>query len=195
MRIDIENQVESLDTIEAQISSASKPRAMSMNLLVIRKDEQVFRARLASGSLRSLDTQKLRAEIAGLHAPGNPPAIMMSMRGMDSLASGCLSAFAELSIDIERIGGSLVLSRTFPKKSPKFCEKPNSIVSSRPPRHARKPKNRRSRSRKNSPNPHSSVPLDPSASTNAHHIQIPQCVIGTPFAHQADPTTLILRRE
>lgn len=122
MRIDIENQVESLDTIEAQISSASKPRAMSMNLLVIRKDEQVFRARLASGSLRSLDTQKLRAEIAGLHAPGNPPAIMMSMRGMDSLASGCLSAFAELSIDIERIGGSLVLYN-LPKEIAKILRK------------------------------------------------------------------------
>ncbi len=83
--------------------------AATTKLLSIRKDGGVYRARLITGNLRSLDTKQLRAEIVGLHSPGNPPLVMFSMRGMDSLASGCLGAFAELSADLERVGGVLVL--------------------------------------------------------------------------------------
>ncbi len=89
--------------------SSSKSRKPTTKLLSIRKDGQVYRARLIAGNLRSLDTKQLRAEIVGLHSPGNPPLVMFSMRGMDSLASSCLGAFAELSADLERVGGVLVL--------------------------------------------------------------------------------------
>lgn len=91
-------------------------------LLSIREDEGVYRARLVSGSLRSLDTKQLRAEIAGLHTPGKPPMVMFSMRGMDTLASGCLGAFAELGTDLERVGGVLVLYN-LPKEIAKVLRK------------------------------------------------------------------------
>ncbi len=86
-----------------------KRHTTTTKLLSIRKDDGVYRARLIAGNLRSLDTKQLRAEIVGLHSPGKPPLVIFSMRGMDSLASSCLGAFAELSADLERVGGVLVL--------------------------------------------------------------------------------------
>lgn len=103
----------------ASLSRSHKPNTQ---LLSISDDDGVFRARLVSGNLRTLDTQKLRAEIASLHTPGNPPAVMFSMRGMDSLPSSCLGAFAELSTDLERVGGVLVLYN-MPKEIAKVLKK------------------------------------------------------------------------
>lgn len=69
----------------------------------------MFRVRLIGGDLRALDTKQLRSEIARLNAPGKPPAILFSMRGTETLNSGCIGAFAQLSADLERVGGVLVL--------------------------------------------------------------------------------------
>ena len=124
MRIDLDHQVETVSTQIPQSTSAKRTqRIPSTKLLSISNEEGgFFRARLVSGTLRTLDTAKLRAEITGLHARGNPPAVMMSMRGMDSLASGCLGAFAELSADLERVGGVLVLYN-LPKEIAKIMKK------------------------------------------------------------------------
>ncbi|MEX0876693.1 MAG: STAS domain-containing protein [Phycisphaerales bacterium] len=75
----------------------------------MRNENGVFRARFNDRALRSIDTHKLRAEIAALHTPGNPPAIILSLRNLDSLASGSLGALAQLTADLEQIGGVLVL--------------------------------------------------------------------------------------
>lgn len=79
-------------------------------LLSIRRDGEVYRARLNDGALRTLDAGKLRTEIAALNHPGGrPPVLVLSLRNMDSLASGCLSSLAQVSTDLERIGGALVI--------------------------------------------------------------------------------------
>ncbi len=78
--------------------------------------------RLESGNLRSLDTSKLRAEIAALHTPGNPPAVVFSMRSMDSLSSGSLGSLAQLSTDLEQVGGAMVLYN-LPKDVSKVLKK------------------------------------------------------------------------
>ncbi len=122
VRIDLENQMGS-DSRQDQSSTKRTHTKPDTELLSIRKLEGgIYRARLVSGELRTLDTTKLRAEIVGLHTPGNPPVIIMSMRGMDSLASGCLGAFAELSDDLGRIGGALVLYN-LPKEIAKVLRK------------------------------------------------------------------------
>jgi len=82
----------------------------------------MFRARLIGSNLRSLDTDKLRAELAGLHTPGHPPAIMLTMRGIDSLSSSVLGAIATLSADLEAVGGVLVLYN-LPKEIAKVLRK------------------------------------------------------------------------
>tara|TARA_A100001391_G_scaffold147077_1_gene104557 strand:+ start:492 stop:956 length:465 start_codon:yes stop_codon:yes gene_type:complete len=94
----------------------------STQLLSINSKDGIHRARLVDRTMRSLDTSKLRAEIVGLHKPGHPPMVMFSMRGMESLASGCLGAFAELSTDLERVGGILVLYN-LPKEIAKVLRK------------------------------------------------------------------------
>lgn len=118
MRIEIEHQ-----PVTTKHARASKKRSEpTTKLLSITEEDGVHRARLLSGNLRSLDTKQLRAEIVGLHTPGNPPAVMFSMRGMDSLASGCLGSFAQLSADLERVGGVLVLYN-IPKDIAKVLKK------------------------------------------------------------------------
>ena len=118
VRIDIEQQA--VTTKHARASK--KRREPTTKLLSITEEDGVHRARLLSGNLRSLDTKQLRAEIVGLHTPGNPPVVMFSMRGMDSLASGCLGSFAQLSADLERVGGVLVLYN-LPKEIAKVLKK------------------------------------------------------------------------
>ncbi|PCI10430.1 hypothetical protein COB72_03530 [bacterium] len=104
----------------AQASALSTK--INTQLLLIDLDEGVHCARLMSWNLRALDLKKLRAEITGLHTPGKPPAVMMSMRGLNSLPSSCLGTFAELSADLERIGGILVLYN-LPKEITKILKK------------------------------------------------------------------------
>ncbi len=115
-------ELEHCSKIDRDAKTLSKHHTPTTKLLSIRKDGQVYRARLIAGNLRSLDTKQLRAEIVGLHSPGNPPLVMFSMRGMDSLASSCLGAFAELSAELERIGGVLVLYN-LPKEIAKVLRK------------------------------------------------------------------------
>ncbi|MBL4697699.1 MAG: STAS domain-containing protein [Phycisphaerales bacterium] len=110
------------DSVQSKGSDKTKGSKTNTQLLSITKENAVYRVRLVSGELRSIDTTKLRAEIAGLHKPGNPPVVVFSMRRMDSLASGCLGAFAELSTDLERIGGALVLYN-IPKEIAKILRK------------------------------------------------------------------------
>lgn len=96
-------------TQQSSDSTITAPDPADTTLLRIDQIDEVYRAQLACGSLRSLDTKKLRAELVGLHKPGNPPAIIFSMGGTETLASNCLGAFAQLSNDLQRAGGCLVL--------------------------------------------------------------------------------------
>ena len=75
----------------------------------MREEDGVLRARLNDRSLRSLDTTKLRAELAGLCRSRSSRVIVLSMRNTETLASSVLGALAQLSADLERAGGVLVL--------------------------------------------------------------------------------------
>ena len=97
-------------------------RSSKSELLSIRNDEGMFRVRLTGGDLRALDFKQLRAQIARLHTPGNPPAVLFSMRGTETLSSGCIGTFAQLSTDLERVGGVLVLYN-LPKEIIKVLKK------------------------------------------------------------------------
>ncbi len=78
-------------------------------LLSIREVDGMFRVRLSGGDLRVIDSKQLRAQIARLHAPDRPPAVLFSLRGAQGVSSGCIGTFAQLSSDLERVGGVLVL--------------------------------------------------------------------------------------
>jgi len=119
LRIELEEPSASGQSSTVESAEHKKP---STQLLSITLKDGVYRARLESGTLRSIDTGKLRVEIASLHHPGKPPAIIMSMRGMDSLASGCIGAIAQLSTDLEQVGGALVLYN-LPKEITKMLRK------------------------------------------------------------------------
>lgn len=94
----------------AQAHQPSAQHASQTGLLSIQRDGEIYRARLNDGSLRTLDAGKLRAEIAALHHPGGRgPVLVLSLRNMNCLATGCLSSLAQVSSDLERIGGALVL--------------------------------------------------------------------------------------
>jgi len=86
--------------------SATKP---STGLLSVREEDGVLRARLNDRSLRSLDTDNLRSELAGLCRASSSRVIVLSMRNTETLASSVLGALAQLSADLERAGGVLVL--------------------------------------------------------------------------------------
>jgi anti-anti-sigma factor len=103
-------------------SSSKRERRPDTRLLSIRDLDGVYRARLIDQNLRSLDIAKLRGEIVALHTPGHPPAVMLSMRGIETMASSSLGAIAELSTDLERIGGVLVLYN-LPKEIAKMMRK------------------------------------------------------------------------
>ena len=118
MRIELEDQPR---LAKADSSSPDKTKP-NTHLLSIKQIDGVYRARLVAGNMRSVDTDKLRAEIASLHSPGNPPMVMFSMREMDALASNCLGAFAQLGTDLEKIGGILVLYN-IPKEIAKVLKK------------------------------------------------------------------------
>lgn len=78
-------------------------------MLTVTERDGAFLARINDAALRAIDTHKLRAELAALNRPGKPPVVVLSMRNMDSLASGCLGVLAQLSTDLEHAGGVLVL--------------------------------------------------------------------------------------
>lgn len=78
-------------------------------VLTVRAIDGVLVAWFNDRSLRSMDTGKLRAEIAGLCRNGGPRVILLSMRNTETLSSSVLGAIAQLSTDLERAGGVLVL--------------------------------------------------------------------------------------
>lgn len=100
-------------------SSTRKPNT---ELLRVREEDGVLRASLNDRSLRSLDTGKLRAEIAVLCRSHNSRLIVLSMRNTETLASSVLGALAQLSADLERVGGVLVLYKV-PKEVAKVLKK------------------------------------------------------------------------
>lgn len=97
-------------------------RRPETGLLTIREEEGVLRASLNDRSLRSLDTGKLRAELVGLCRNRSSRVIILSMRNTETLASSVLGALAQLSADLERVGGVLVLYQV-PKEVGKVLKK------------------------------------------------------------------------
>lgn len=118
MRIDLDDAVTELNS-DGQSSRRLKPET---GLLTIRSEDGVLRARLNDRSLRTLDTGKLRAELVGLSRNRHPRVIILSMRNTETLASSVLGALAELSADLERVGGVLVLYKV-PKEVGKVLKK------------------------------------------------------------------------
>jgi anti-anti-sigma factor len=102
-------------------ASRSK-RSANSELLSVRLEDGVLRANLNDRSLRSLDTGKLRAEIASLCRSHDSRLIVLSMRNTETLASSVLGALAQLSADLERVGGVLVLYKV-PKEVAKVLRK------------------------------------------------------------------------
>ncbi len=100
-------------------TSSTKPNT---ELLSVREEDGVLRASLNDRSLRSLDTGKLRAEIAGLCRSHRSRVIVLSMRNTETLASSVLGALAQLSADLERVGGVLVIYKV-PKDVTKVLKK------------------------------------------------------------------------
>lgn len=136
MRIEIDHQSGSIGSAESA-PTINKPET---RLLSIHNLDGVYRARLIDENLRALDAQKLRAEIVALHTPGKPPLVMLSMRGMDTFASGCLGAIVQISADLENAGGALVLYN-LPKELAKMMKKTKldrSIQIAKTRTHARK---------------------------------------------------------
>ena len=119
MRIELHESEPGQSAPEEVLSSK---RASSTELLSVREEDGVLRASLNDRSLRSLDTGKLRAEIAGLCRTHNSRLIILSMRNTETLASSVLGALAQLSADLERVGGVLVLYKV-PKEVTKVLKK------------------------------------------------------------------------
>ena len=118
MRFDLDEAGRGDDAPQADHSSP-KP---DTGLLRVRVERDHMRAALNDRSLRSIDTGKLRAEIASLCRQGHPRVIVLSMRSTESLASSVLGSLAQLSADLERIGGALVLYKV-PKEVAKMLKK------------------------------------------------------------------------
>ena len=124
----------------APATSRSK-QATNSELLSVRLEDGVLRANLNDRSLRSLDTGKLRIEIAGLCRSHNSRLIVLSMRNTETLASSVLGALAQLSSDLERVGGVLVLYKV-PKEVSKVLKKTrlDRLIHTAKDRHAAKKK-------------------------------------------------------
>ena len=90
-------------------SSAPASGRPETRLLSISERDGIYRARLNDAALRSIDTHKLRTEIGALHRRGRRVLVVLSMRNMDTVASGPLGALAQLSAELESVGGVLVL--------------------------------------------------------------------------------------
>ncbi len=97
-------------------------RRPNTELLSVRVEDGIIRASLNDRSLRSLDTGKLRAEISSLCRAHNSRLIVLSMRNTETLASSVLGALAQLSADLERVGGVLVLYKV-PREVTKVLKK------------------------------------------------------------------------
>lgn len=89
--------------------SENRQKRTRTGVLTVRAIDGVLVAWFNDRSLCSTDTGKLRAEIAGLCRAGGPRVILLSMRNTDAFSSTVLGAIAQLSTDLERAGGVLVL--------------------------------------------------------------------------------------
>jgi anti-anti-sigma factor len=118
MRIELEEHAPE----RSRSGSTSSSRKPTTELLRVREEDGVLRASLHDGSLRSLDTGKLRAEIAVLCRSHQSRLIVLSMRNTETLASSVLGALAQLSADLERVGGVLVLYKV-PKEVTRVLRK------------------------------------------------------------------------
>jgi anti-anti-sigma factor len=76
----------------------------------VRKHGDVIELGLRQPNLRSLDADRLRSELVAFHRPGQPPHIVLSMRGLELLSGSCVGTLAEVAESLARLGGSLVLS-------------------------------------------------------------------------------------
>ena len=90
-------------------TSRSSKKKPNTRLLSVREDDGILRASINQSSLRSMDTGKLRAEIAGLCRVSGSRSIVLSMRNTESVASCVIGSLAQLSSDLERAGGVLVI--------------------------------------------------------------------------------------
>ncbi len=102
--------------------AANPPAKPETKLLSVAHEDGVLRASLNDRSLRTLDTGKLRAELVGLCRDRGSRVIILSMRNTETLASSVLGALAQLSADLERVGGVLVLYKV-PKEVGKVLKK------------------------------------------------------------------------
>ncbi len=118
MRIDLDDA----PSDHAVCPSANSTKKPHTGLLTVKEEDGVIRARLNDRSLRSLDTNKLRAELAGLCRTGRSRVIVLSMRNTETLASSVLGALTQLSADLERAGGVLVLYKV-PKEVSRVLKK------------------------------------------------------------------------
>lgn len=118
MRVEIDESASTTDAANTQ----SEQRKPETRLLSVREEDGVLRAHLNDRSLRSLDTGKLRAELGVLCRDRDSRVIILSMRNTETLASSVLGALAQLSADLERVGGVLVLYKV-PKEVCKVLKK------------------------------------------------------------------------
>lgn len=118
MRFELDEGASANDAF-THLPEQAKPET---GLLSIREEDGVLRAHLNDRSLRSLDTGKLRAELVGLCRNRSSRVIILSMRNTETLASSVLGVLAQLSADLERVGGVLVLYKV-PKEVGKVLKK------------------------------------------------------------------------
>lgn len=76
----------------------------------VRKRGEVIELGLRQPNLRSVDADRLRSELVSFHRPGEPPHMVLSMRGLEVLSGSCVGTLAEVADSLARLGGSLVLS-------------------------------------------------------------------------------------
>ena len=86
----------------------TRPQTTDRLTRVVRRDA-VAEVSLRQRVLRDPDAARLRAELVALHEPGNPPRIILSLRGLSVLAAPCIATLAELAQALAAAGGSLVL--------------------------------------------------------------------------------------
>ncbi|MEM9373445.1 MAG: STAS domain-containing protein [Planctomycetota bacterium] len=75
----------------------------------LRRQGDVIELALVQTHLRSVDAERLRAEVVAWHRPGDAPRIVLSLRGLEAISGGCVGTLAELAALLGRVGGSLVL--------------------------------------------------------------------------------------
>lgn len=76
----------------------------------VRRTGDVIELGLRQSNLRSVDADRLRSELVSFHRPGDPPHIVLSLRGLEVLSGCCVGTLAEVADSLSRLGGTLILS-------------------------------------------------------------------------------------